>query len=80
VYQALQATLNAAKTSFWRYVVTDIVFMMISGTTLQSLMIQLMGSECVEIRERALRILLLSFSTLDGKVRLCCVVCKSWVV
>lgn len=32
------------------------------------MMIQLMGSECVEIRERALRILLLSFSTLDGKV------------
>jgi hypothetical protein len=49
---------------------TDTVFMMISGTMLQSLMIQLMGSECVEIRERALRILLLSFSTLDGKVSL----------
>jgi hypothetical protein len=56
---------------------TGTVFMMISGTTLQSLMIQLMGSECVEIRERALRILLLSFSTLDGKVNLSDVTCES---
>jgi hypothetical protein len=40
----------------------------IAGTTLQSMTLQLMGSECAEIRERGLRILLLSFSTLDGKV------------
>lgn len=33
------------------------------------MMLQLMSSGCVEIRERALRILLLSFSNLDGKVR-----------
>jgi len=36
--------------------------------TLHSMMLQMMGSECVEIRERSLRILLLSFTTLDGKV------------
>jgi hypothetical protein len=43
-------------------------------------MIQLMGSECVEIRERALRILLLSFSTLDGKVSLSGITCESWLI
>lgn len=45
-------------------------FLVFPGTTLQSMMIRLMASECVEVRERALRILLLSFSNLDGKVNL----------
>lgn len=46
------------------------LFFTVAVATLHSMMLQMMGSECVEIRERSLRILLLSFTTLDGKVRI----------
>eukprot|EP01038_Epipyxis_sp_PR26KG_P004498 gene4498-6355_t len=50
------------------YLIINMLRLSFQGNGLWYLLLELMGSKCLELRDRALRILALSLSTLDGKL------------